>query len=257
MKENKTVNTKDIYDYIDSFAPFSSQAAWDNSGLLVGSFKNEVSKVLISLDITAYEIEKAKEINAQLIVSHHPVIFSAQKTFLETNVAFEAARAGISLLCAHTNLDKAIGGVNDTLCEKIGLKYKKMPSEIADGFLNIGTTDKEYTADEYAKLLAEKLGAVVRYLPCADKISKVAVCSGSGASFFCCAKELGCDALVTGDASYHDFLDAGHSGIAVFAAGHFETEVIIAEKLQKILSGKFTETEFVVSDRLNPILTVN
>ena len=256
MKENKTVNTKDIYNYIDSFAPFASQATWDNSGLLVGSFYNEVKQVLIALDITAFEIEKAREIGAQLIVSHHPVIFSAQKTFLDTSVAFEAARAGISLLCAHTNLDKAVGGVNDTLCEKIGLKYEKMPPDIADGFLNIGTTDKEYTADEYAKLLAEKLGAVVRYSSCADKISKVAVCSGAGADFFACAKELGCDALVTGDASYHDFLDAEHSGIAIFAAGHFETEVIIAEKLQKLLAEKFTEIQFVLSDRLNPILTV-
>lgn len=255
MKENKTVNTKDIYKYIDSFAPFSSQATWDNSGLLVGSFNTEVRKVLISLDITTYEIEKAKEIDAQLIVSHHPVIFSPQKTFLDTSVAFEAARAGISLLCAHTNLDKATGGVNDTLCEKIGLNYEKMPPEIADGFLNVGTTDREYTAQEYAKLLSEKLGAAVRYSSCADKIGKVAVCSGAGADFFACAKELGCDALVTGDASYHDFLDAGLSGIAVFAAGHFETEVIIAEKLQKMLSEKFNDTEFVVCDRSNPIST--
>lgn len=255
MKENKTVYTKDIYNYIDSFAPFSSQAEWDNSGLLVGSFNNEVKIVLVSLDITDYEIEKAKEIGAQLIVSHHPVIFSAQKTFLDTDVAFEAARAGISLLCAHTNLDKATGGVNDTLCERIGLKYEKMPPEIADGFLNVGTTDREYTAGEYAKLLSEKLGAAVRFSSFADKIKKVAVCSGAGADFFACAKECGCDALVTGDASYHDFLDASHSGIAVFAAGHFETEVIIAQKLQKILSEKFEDTQFVVSDRPNPILT--
>ena len=255
MKENKAVYTKDIYNYIDSFAPFSSQESWDNSGLLVGSFFNEVKKVLIALDISAYEIEKAKEINAQLIVSHHPVIFTAQKTFLDTSVVFEAARAGISLLCAHTNLDKATGGVNDTLCEKIGLKYEKMPPEIAEGFLNVGTTDREYTSQEYAKHLSEKLGAAVRYSSCADAIRKVAVCSGSGADFFSCAKELGCDALVTGDASYHDFLDAKHSGIAIFAAGHFETEVIIAEKLQKMLSEKFNDTEFVVSDRTNPIST--
>ena len=255
MEENKAVYAKDIYNYIDSFAPFSSQAQWDNSGLLVGSFNSEVTKVLIALDVTAYEIEKAKEINAQLIVSHHPVIFSAQKTFLDKSVAFEAARSGISLLCAHTNLDKATGGVNDTLCEKIGLKYEKMPPEVADGFLNVGTTDNEYTAQEYAKLLVEKLGAAVRYSSCVNKIGKVAVCSGSGADFFACAKELGCDALVTGDASYHDFLDATHSGIAIFAAGHFETEVIIAEKLQKMLSEKFNDTEFVVSDRFNPIST--
>ncbi|MBR3975379.1 MAG: Nif3-like dinuclear metal center hexameric protein [Clostridia bacterium] len=255
MKENRTVYTKDIYNYIDSFAPFSSQAQWDNSGLLVGSFNNEVKRVLIALDITAFEIEKAKEIDAQLIVSHHPVIFSAQKSFLDTSVAFEAARAGISLLCAHTNLDKAVGGVNDTLCEKIGLNYEKMPPDIADGFLNVGTTDIEYTPKEYAKLLSEKLGAAVRFSACADKIKKVAVCSGAGADFFESAKELGCDALVTGDASYHDFLDAEQSGISVFAAGHFETEVIIVEKLQKILAEKFKETEFVVSDRPNPILT--
>ncbi len=255
MKENKTVYTKDFYNYIDSFAPFASQTVWDNSGLLVGSFNNEVNRVLLSLDITEFEIEKAKEINAQLIISHHPVIFSAQKTFLDTSVAFEAARAGISLLCVHTNLDKATGGVNDTLCEKIGLNYEKMPPEIADGFLNVGTTDREYTPNEYAKLLSEKLGATVRFSAMEGNIRKVAVCSGAGASFFADAKALGCDALVTGDASYHDFLDAMHSGIAVFAAGHFETEVIIVEKLQKILAEKFEDTEFVVSDRPNPILT--
>ena len=108
-----------------------------------------------------------------------------------------------------------------------------------------------------AALLQEKLRAVVQYVPGRTKIRKVAVCCGSGGEFHLEAKTLGCDALLTGEARYHDFIDAQASGIGLFACGHFETEAGICRVLQQRLRSKFPELPVFVSDRLNPIITVN
>lgn len=253
--ENKTI-VRDIYNYIDTIAPFCSQASWDNSGLLVGNPEGEVTKVLFALDVTEIELEYAKKVGAQLIVSHHPVIFSAQKNFLEGDLSFQAARNGISVLCAHTNLDKAVGGVNDTLCDMIGFPYEKIADDVAEGFLNVAYTNKAYSAERFAEFLSKKLSAAVRFCDVGKAIEKFAVCSGAGSDFINDAKKLGCNALVTGDASYHDFLDAKEKGLSLFAAGHFETEVIIVEKLKEIFIQQFPFIEFYVSKRENPVVTV-
>lgn len=247
---------KEIYDFIDSFAPFCDAAEWDNSGLLVGSPDTVVSKCLVSLDVTPAEIEAAEKLDAQLIISHHPVIFHAQKAFLRDNAAFEAASRGISVLCAHTNLDKAVGGVNDTLCEQLGMDHKKEAPTIAEGFLNTGILPGCETVREAAAYISGKLGASVRFSLPELRPVRFAVCSGAGGDLAAEAKALGCNALITGDASYHDFLDAQALGVALLAAGHFETERVIIPRLISFLSERFPEIEFLPSDRTDPIITV-
>lgn len=245
----------DIYSFFDGFAPFAEKAEWDNSGLIVGDINRVVTKAVVALDITEEELSLAVKSGAQLIISHHPVIFHAQKDFIKGSIAFELAANSISALCAHTNLDKAPGGVNDALCEKLGLPYDKLP-DAADGFLNVIYAENGYTPAEFAALLRDKLAACVRYCCASSEIKKIGVCSGAGSEFVPAAAQLSCDAFLTGDASYHNFLDAHSMGVSLFAAGHFETENIIIEALIKKLRANFKDIEFLASPRKNPVLTV-
>ncbi len=116
---------RDIYQAIDGFAPFSHQESWDNSGLLVGNPQSWVERAAVTLDITPAVVQEAKEEGAQLIVSHHPVLFRPAKTFLSASVPYQLAAAGLSAICAHTSLDVAKGGVNDCLADRLKLAGQK------------------------------------------------------------------------------------------------------------------------------------
>lgn len=243
---------RDIYNYIDSFAPFSTQAEWDNSGLLVGNENNVVNKNIFALDVTSDVIEQAKNISADLIVTHHPVIFKPVSNVLNNSLIYKLIENNISIICTHTNYDKAVGGVNDILCKTINVAdYEK----IDDTFLNIATLDNTYTTEEFANHLKVKLNGAVRYNNLNKNISKIAVCSGSGSDYLQLAKELQCDALLTGDASHHSFLDADEMGIVLFAAGHFETEMIAIKPLLEKIEKEF-KVECILAKQNTPITTI-
>lgn len=227
---------KDIYNFIDSIAPFNQQCEWDNSGMLVGESDKEVEKIALVLDITAEAVKKAAEIGADLIISHHPVIFKAVKKFTDSDPAFLIARNGISAICAHTSLDCAEGGVNDMLASSLGFEdVSSLPVDGEAAMVRFAETNTD--ADSLAKLVCEKLGTGVRIADSGKRIKKVAFCGGSGGCFIEAVSESGCDAYITGDVSHHEFLDALALGLTVIAAGHFETEnpVIpsLAEKIKK------------------------
>ncbi len=250
------MTVKDIFDYINSFAPFETQSEWDNAGILAGSPDAEVTAAVVGLDVTPHEIALAVKEKAELIISHHPLIFKPVKRILSLDISYLTAENHLNVISAHTNFDKACGGVNDLLCEAVGLEYKKLSGDIADGFLNIMCCPNGFSALEFAELLSKKLSASVRFADSKHKISKIAVCSGSGAEFLDDAAALGCDAFLTGDSSYHDFLNAKEMGISLFAAGHFETENLAAASLAERLSANFPEIKFIVSDRQPPVITV-
>lgn len=246
---------KDIYEYLNSLAPFETAAGWDNSGLLVGDITQKVTKAVIGLDITETEILLARKCGAELIISHHPVIFRAQKNFLSGNTAYEIASAGLSAVCTHTCLDKAVGGVNDALCEKLGMKYEKLPECTGEGYINAGTIEGINSCKELAEHISVRLGASVRYTDNGKVPGLIGVCSGAGGDLAVEAAGYGCNTFITGDASYHEFLDAEAAGVALFAAGHFETENMITEVLAEKLSARFGDIEFIISDRTSPIKT--
>ncbi len=247
----------DIFLYIDSFAPFAAQASWDNSGLLLGDAGREVRKALVCLDLTKEAAVFAAREGCGLIVSHHPVIFRSLKAISSASVFWPLIQNDICVISAHTNLDKAPGGVNDTLCALLFSSYEKCGETPGDGFLNIGIFDKAMDASETAAFLKERLGGAVRYIDGGKKICKAAVCAGSGGEFYKEAAALGCDALITGDADHHDFLDAAALGLSTFAAGHYETEYPIVPVLAKRLADRFPEIEFHEYPRINTIITID
>ncbi len=246
------MQVKDIYTYLDSIAPFDCAEAWDNVGLLIGSPSSSVSKILLSLDITDFVIDEAIENGVDLIITHHPVIFSPLKSVDENSFVYKLIKNGISVISSHTCLDIAENGVNDCLAKAVGLKNV---IKTEDAFLKIGEIP-EISEKEFANLLKEKLNTVVSYNKLGKNIKKVAFCSGAGGEYYALSKDLGADALLTGEAKYHEFIDAENAGITIFSAGHFETEIVVLDVLLKQLKEKFKNIEIIKSNQKNNIITI-
>lgn len=233
------LTVKDVYDYINSFAPFSMQAKWDNSGMLVGDFAQQVKKIAVSLDITADAVEYAANAGADLIVSHHPVIFAAKKNVYSSDPVYLLAKNSMSAVCAHTSLDIANGGVNDALCEKLSLNGKPLADEGEEAMVRVAELDEALSADDFATFVSEKLSAAVQVSDGGRMIKKIALCGGAGADFMQVAADCGCDAYVTGEARHHEYLQAKQAGITLITAGHYETENPVVEVIARKLEGEF------------------
>ena len=237
-----TVN--DIFDYLNSLYPVNTACDFDNPGILVGDKSAEVQRAVISLDCTDSAIEKAVENRCQLIITHHPVIFEPLKNVLSDSPVYRLIKNGISVISMHTNLDIGKGGVNDTLCEVLGLKNTEKYSA-DDGFpLNTGLLPVQMTPEQLAGYIKEKLGGRIKYSSGSGKIDRVLVCSGSGGSYFTELIRSGCDALITADVKHNVFIDAARLGKSVFDAGHFETEDIVINRLNDMLCEHFKNIEF-------------
>lgn len=237
---------KDFYGYLNSIAPFETQEDWDNSGMLVGDMDAEVKKVAVVLDITHEEIKKAKAIGADLIISHHPVIFNPIKSVTRGSVPYELVASSINALCCHTPLDIADGGTNDSLAKLLGIEVTRTE----DPILRLGTVEPT-TAENLAGKIAKTLNTKVRYADAGKTIKKIAICTGAGCSLIEAAGEI--DAFITGDASHHNFLDYIQAGITLIAAGHYETEIVVVPVLVKKLQAQFPDIEIIDIKQENPI----
>lgn len=248
------VTVKDISDYINSFAPYSTQCEWDNCGILVGDKNKKIKKIGFVLDLTDESLSDAVKNSVDLIITHHPVIFKAQKSFLKGNIAFDAASKGITVLSAHTCFDCAEGGVNDVLCNLLGINNAVgVPSEVCSvPMARIGDI-AEMSSWEFAEFVSKRLGTVCRVSDCGNTVRKVAVCGGAGADFIEDAVKMGADAYVTGDMDHHEFLLAAEMGITVVAAGHYETENPSLSVLKNKICGNFSEIEGVLLKQDNPV----
>ena len=242
------MTVRDIYDLIDSFAPFASAEAWDNSGLLIGSPEAEIRRILICLDVKKETVGLAADFSAELIVSHHPAIFHPLKQVRSGDIVWDLVRTGTNVISAHTNLDKAPGGVNDALCLALGYPFEKIYPPTANGFLNVITLPSPVAERDLAGLVSSKLDTRAEYYPRGATVRKVGVCAGSGDDFLKEAAALGCDAYLTGEAHYHSYLNATDLGITLFTAGHFETENRILPTLAERFITAYPSLEFKVTD---------
>lgn len=248
----------DIYKALDELAPFSFQTAWDNSGILVDSRLNTVNKIMLTLDITYETAVEAHKIGAELVISHHPVIFSPLKRLDDSDPAVILSKHNITAICMHTNFDIASGGMNDILCEKLGLSPSE--GEVLNDNDNIGRIcdlSKPTDVSTVAKWVKDALGCkALRYNDTGREVSRVGICSGSGAEYFTDALEKDCQLLITGDIKHHNFIDAHNAGISLIDAGHFYTENIFYDKLKAYLLSRFPELEIKVSEKNIDIVNV-
>lgn len=233
----------DIYDYIDSIAPFEGQISYDNSGLTVGSRERAVNRAYVCLDVTGKSVQRAAQTGCELMICHHPPIFSPIKSISANAPVYKLLSAGIDVISAHTSYDVAENGVNFCLGRILGLQSLRR-EERAD----IGVTGElaEATdAEGLAAMVKEKLGCGgVSFLDGGRNIKTVAIVGGAGgdeiAQFFGLA-----DAFVTGEAKHHQLLEAADRGMTVVVAGHFETEACAMPPLAKRLAERFPEVEFI------------
>lgn len=234
----------DIFNFLNNLFPVSSACDFDNVGLLLGDGNQNVEKALVSLDCSLETVNYACENKCQLIITHHPVIFSPLKSVLKGSIAFELIRNNISVICMHTNLDIAKMGVSDTLAKIIGLE-KIMPFEASDGFLIRQGVISPVSPKSFARAIKTNLKCNVKYFDGGNNINRVLVCSGSGGDYVLDAVENGFDALVTSEIKHHQFLQAKNHNISVFDCGHYETENIIIEPLRKLLCDNFKDLEII------------
>lgn len=240
------MTVQDIFDLLNEKAPFASAEDWDNPGLLVGDPNRPVERVLVALDATAGAVDTAVALGAALILTHHPVIFAPLKRLNANSVPYRLAQEGIALIATHTNLDKAIGGVNDTLADRLGLENVTIAE---DGYTRIGVLPGEMTARDFAAHVAHVLDTPVRYAG-ETPVATVAVCGGGGGDFIAGCVGLA-DAYVTGEVKHHEWLAAADQ-IGVVEAGHYATEVPVVDTLAAWLEETFPALSVTVYRDGNP-----
>ncbi|HIW58057.1 MAG TPA: Nif3-like dinuclear metal center hexameric protein [Firmicutes bacterium] len=247
---------KEIVSAIEELAPKELAESWDNPGLMVGDFDAHVRRVLICLDVTSKNVEQAVSEGAELIISHHPLLFKPAKSIIEQTVQGNIIRTliknDISVYSAHTNLDIAAGGTNDALAERLGL-------------INIREFTDDECVDEYGAplmkigrvgQLPEKMNMldftafVEQAISCesirfvgdeSDIIKTVALCTGAGGDGIYSAYNSGADVYVTSDIRHHEAQLAFELGLNLVDAGHFETENTICEFMAEYLKERFGE----------------
>ncbi len=230
------ITAKDISNFLEEIAPVYLEEEWDNTGFLVGDENAVIKGVMVALDITKDVIQQAKNAGANMIVSHHPVIFTqiSEVTNTRNSIVYELIKNDINAYCAHTTLDNANGGVNDCLAKALNLMEVKILEEFKDGqgTGRFGKLCKQMNAKELAEYTKIKLNSeYIRYADAGKQIENVAVVGGSGASFIDRAMELGADAIITGDIKHHDALKCLEMGITVVDATHFATEQIAKDRI--------------------------
>ena len=222
------MNKYDLVNIIENFAPLELQEKWDCSGWIVETNQTEIKRVMIALTVDEKVFRQALNRDCDMIISHHP-LFSVPLVF-----------RGIDIYCAHTNMDKTLGGTTDTFVEELGLHASP-----EGDFLRI--VKKEINLKDLATKI-KKLSPNARIVNnnAVKTVSRVALCAGSGMDMYKEAVENGCDCLVTGDIKYHSAVD---SKIVLIDVGHFESEILIKKVFQGLIKDK---VEVIIANEKSP-----
>ena len=242
---------------IEEFAPLSIQEGWDNSGLCVGSPEDEVTSALFALDCTEQLVDEAIACGADMIITHHPLIFSGLKKISPEDqvgaAVIKAIKNGIAIYAAHTNADKVIAGVSGAMAAKLGLCDVRILDEDGEGtgLGVVGDLSQPLTADEAVALVKEKFGLKMLKAsrPSDGLISRVAMCGGSGSSLIGAARRSGAQLYISGDISYHNFFTP--EGFMIMDIGHYESEIEIVNILFSLIMKKFPTFAVRITQNLN------
>jgi|Deesub1362A_J573_1020465.scaffolds.fasta_scaffold00035_138 dinuclear metal center YbgI/SA1388 family protein len=236
------VKCQTIITFVEEMAPKALALEGDNTGWQVGDPDSEIEAVLLTMDVDGPVVDEALEINAGLIVAHHPLI---HKPFRSLRLDLPAGallarlvRAGLNVYAAHTNLDAAERGVNAVLTERLGLTEVNILSEESAVFGRIGRLKEPMSFTDFVELVKKALGVPIVRVggPQGRLISKIALCGGSGGDFWPKAAFAGADVYVTGDLKYHTARDILAAGMNFVDPGHYPSERIILEPLGDYLA---------------------
>ncbi len=257
------LTVKDIMEELERFAPKDLAEPWDNVGLMVGNLNQRVTTVFVCLDVTSDNVQRAIDCGADLILSHHPLLFSPPSRIVEQDITGkilrDLIRNEISVYSAHTNLDHADGGMNDVLAERLNLVEVRrfLDSECTDetdkpidNVGRVGSLENPMAMEDFVEFVKHTLSCrSIRYVGNPDAaIQRVALCSGSGGSGIWAAYHAGADAYVTSDIKHHEAQLAHELGLNLVDAGHFETENTICSFMTEFLESQFEELNVIPSD---------
>ena len=247
-----------FFDAMEDIAPRRLALEYDNPGLIVGFEGDEVSRVLVALDCTVAVADEAKRLGCQLVLTHHPLLFSPVKKLSPedpvTAPVFRLIKNGVGMFAAHTNLDAAEGGVNTALCRLLGI-IDETPVP-PDDICRVGGLAEPMAFSAFAARVQEALGTVVRVSGPERPVSKVMVCGGSGGGEYPLAAEYGAQVLVTGECKHSQALEAEQAGVNVIVCGHYETESIVLKPLIAELQKRTSGVEYLLSKQTAPLRTL-
>ena len=261
------LKVKDIAKAIEDFAPKNLQEDYDNTGLQVGDPDMQVSAVLLCLDVTEDILAEARRRQCNMIVSHHPLLFSGLKHVTGATpterIVIEALRHNIAIYASHTNLDSAREGVSYEIAHSLNIHDIRVlapnPSDPQSGLGIIGDITPTPKLEFLRKVKDTLNVAHLKYSAQSPQIviRRVALCGGSGASLIRHALEAGADALLTGDLKYHDFTSYGYA-ILLADIGHYESELCTKKIFSRIIREAYPEcvTYFAESES-NPVAYIS
>ncbi|MBR4657832.1 MAG: Nif3-like dinuclear metal center hexameric protein [Clostridia bacterium] len=248
----------DFIAAMESIAPRELALDFDNPGLIVGTKRKDIRRVLAALDCTVPVVREAAALKCDLVLTHHPLLFHAVKHIDPadpvTAPVFELIENGIGMFAAHTNLDSAEGGVNTTLCRLLGIiNEEPVPPE---NLCRAGELEREMSFLEFASLVESVLHTKVRVSGHERPVKRIMVCGGSGGSEYPLAAKIGADVLVTGECRHSEAVEAECAGVNLIVAGHYETEAIVLPELVKRLKAVTDGVEYIFSRTEKPLRTL-
>ena len=253
------MTVKELYTRLNERIPAELSEPWDNDGIMCcADSSQEVHRVIVTLDVTEEVVDYAIDSHVDLIVSHHPLIFRPLSAVTEENhigrKIIKLLESGIAVFSFHTRLDKVAGGVNDKLCQLLGIK-DSVP--FGEGDLGrIGNIDRERMLDDFAYFVKETLEAdTIRISDAFNPVKRVAVVGGDGKSYVADAIRQGADTYISGRIGYNVMEEAAEMGINLIEAGHYFTEQPICTVLQEMLLSydPTLSIEIISSNLIKPI----
>ncbi len=259
------MKVRDVQKLLDQHSPEGAACDWDNVGLLVGDADMEVGRIYVALDATDEVIAHAIEGGCEMIVTHHPMIFSGLKRVVTSDFTgrrvMDLITHGIALYAMHTNFD--IYGMADLAARKLGLNDCE-PLEVTDedgeepqGIGRVGVLSESLRLRAFAEEVRDIFGIshVRVFGDLSERVRKVAVCPGSGKGDIDEAIAKGADVYVTGDIDHHSGIDANMKGLSIIDAGHYGVEHIFIEYMKRYLEGQ-TEAEILTEPFSEPFTII-
>lgn len=248
----------DFINVMEKLAPACTALSFDNCGLIIGTERESIKRVLVALDCTNAVAEEAVRVNADLVLTHHPLLFSGAKRIHPSDPVcgpvYRLIRNGIALFSAHTNLDAAEGGVNTALCRTLGIENESSAGD--EGIMRVGELPEEVMLDDFVRNAQQKLGTTLMVSGSNRPIKRVAVMGGSGGGDYALARACGADVYLTGECKHNQAIEAAALGLAVVTAGHYQTEVVVLKPLIEYLQIHTDGVEYLLSEACTPVFRV-
>lgn len=277
-KSQARLKVADILELMQTWAPLELSEAWDNTGLLLGDREASATRIMTCLTLTPESVAEAVECEASLVISHHPLPFKPLARIttdsMTGRLVWRLAQAGVSVYSPHTAWDSAESGINAQLARKLGLrevepllprsqsKDAKEGSSAASSPLGagrVGDLSGPLSLNEFAMRVASSIPYCrLRGVAGRELIRRVGIGCGSGGSFISAAMTRGCDVLLTGEATFHNCLEAQESDLALLLVGHFASEKFAMESLAEQLAVAFPAVRVWSSEReRDPVIALS